>query len=719
MLLSSAVWAADPLVIAAIGPITGVAAPRGKDLEQAARLAIDEANSAGGIGGRKIELTVYDDGDQPAQARELAMKAASTPALGVLGQVASSAAAAAGEVYKSQGIAAITGAASEMRVTKDNDWYFRLFRDAAGQGHFMADYARDQFPSHEVLVIRELGTAGNEFATAFREEARRERLRITADLEFQPEQAQDPVAMEALAQKAAKVWRKGQVIVLGAQYGETPALLRVLREKIGPFPAMGYSSLATEALTSKFDNAARARHAAASDYTERFLVAAPQLGDVAEYAQTVFASRYKARYGVEPTPEAVRWYEAARLLLQAMALQHVTGNDRTGDRRKIRDWLASLTSLETSAQSVAGPIYFDRDHNAVRGIAVGRFYEGHLISAPVQFTPAPNPDQVPGWDRLVSSGMVTTAGGVQVVRTPVVYAGIDLNSLDNIDVRAGTFAADFFLWFRMRDDLNLDLHEVEFPTATSGAALGKEIWRRTRDGFTTVAFHVKGVFHADYEFSRFPFDRQVLQIPIQVRNSNSYTLLLAYGRYESSGARGGNDSALASKLWQQESQIFFRDVVALQSNFGESDVAAQRGVQFNRINASVTIKRDVFGFAVKNFIPLLCILVAVLVGYSIAPDVINPRVSIGVTALLTTSVLYQKLAGDLPTVTYMIGMDYVFFSFFAFCVLFLGLTVVTYETHKQKREAPTSWLTRGGVLATMMGIVVTLMFVWFRYWSKA
>jgi len=89
----------------------------------------------------------------------------------------------------------------------------------------------------------------------------------------------------------------------------------------------------------------------------------------------------------------------------------------------------------------------------------------------------------------------------------------------------------------------------------------------------------------------------------------------------------------------------------------------------------------VLGFAVKNFLPLLCILVAVVIGYMIGADVINPRISIGVTALLTTSVLYQKLAGDLPSVTYIIAMDYVFFAFFAFCVLYLFLSVVSYETH--------------------------------------
>src|SRR5271165_4052917 len=131
--------------------------------------------------------------------------------------------------------------------------------------------------------------------------------------------------------------------------------------------------------------------------------------------------------------------------------------------------------------------------------------------------------------------MVVDAGGTKFVKTPVVYAGIDLNTLDNIDVRASTFAADFFLWFRFPEATSLDPHEVEFPTAVSGAQLGQEVLRRSRGGFTTVTYHVKGVFRGDYEFARFPFDQQTLRIPVQFHNSNSYTMILAYG---SSAARG-------------------------------------------------------------------------------------------------------------------------------------------------------------------------------------
>ncbi len=701
----------DGIAIAAVGPLRTA---RGQDLQRAVQMAVEESNASGGVNSHPIRLTMYDDGDQAERARELAGQIAATPAVAVLGQVASAAAVAAGAVYRAEEIPAITGAASEARVTGGNPWFFRLLRDADGQGRFLADYARYDFKNAAIVILREKGTAGDEFAAAFRDRAQSQGLRMAADIEFSPAQARDPAYREELAARLGKM-PKGSVVVLGTQFGETALMLRSLRDKLGPFPGMGYSSVATENLSAQLVQAETDRHVPGY-YTAGFYVAAPQLPDVAEYAQTVFASKFRARYGSDPNPESVRWYEAASLLFQAMAAQGVTGKDRLGDRRRIRDWLASRDRPEAAARGVAGPIYFDKDRNVVRSVSVGLFYGGHLISAPVQFTQVDDTAEVPGWDRLTASGMTIDAGGTKFVKTPVVYAGIDLNLLDNIDVRAGTFAADFFLWFRYKDDQDLDVHEVEFPTAVSGAQLGKEVWRRAQDGFTTVTYHVKGVFHADYEFSRFPFDEQTLRIPIQVRNSSSYTLILAYGQPTSGGATNGA-SPLSSRLWRLQNQLVYRDVVAYRSAFGAQAGGRQSGIEYNRINAAIIIRRDVLGFAVKNFLPLVCILIAVLIGYALAPDVINPRISIGVTALLTTSVLYQKLASDLPSVTYIIAMDYVFFAFFASCVIFLALTVITYETHKSKKHKPTLVLNRSGAIITLVSLLTTLTIVWVRYWS--
>jgi hypothetical protein len=68
-------------------------------------------------------------------------------------------------------------------------------------------------------------------------------------------------------------------------------------------------------------------------------------------------------------------------------------------------------------------------------------------------------------------------------------------------------------------------------------------------------------------------------------------------------------------------------------------------------------------------------------------------------------------------VTYITAMDYVFFAFFAFCVLYLLLTVVSYETHKAKKHIPSKLLNQGGAALTVIVLAITLLFVWERYWG--
>lgn len=71
--------------------------------------------------------------------------------------------------------------------------------------------------------------------------------------------------------------------------------------------------------------------------------------------------------------------------------------------------------------------------------------------------------------------------------------------------------------------------------------------------------------------------------PAASRRSTSYTLILAYGRSGAAAANSG-PSPLASKLWTLQNQLFFRDVVAYKSAFGEQASGNRRtGVEYNRI----------------------------------------------------------------------------------------------------------------------------------------
>ena len=57
-----------PILIGDVMPLTGEIATFGQSAHDGVRLAVDEANAAGGIRGRKLEVRSYDTQGKPEQA---------------------------------------------------------------------------------------------------------------------------------------------------------------------------------------------------------------------------------------------------------------------------------------------------------------------------------------------------------------------------------------------------------------------------------------------------------------------------------------------------------------------------------------------------------------------------------------------------------------------------------------------------------------------------
>ena len=72
--LTSASYAADPLRIGVPTDLSGTYATLGEEVMRAVRFAVEEANGAGGIGGRKVEFKSYDTEAKPDLARRQSEK---------------------------------------------------------------------------------------------------------------------------------------------------------------------------------------------------------------------------------------------------------------------------------------------------------------------------------------------------------------------------------------------------------------------------------------------------------------------------------------------------------------------------------------------------------------------------------------------------------------------------------------------------------------------
>ena len=143
------------------------------------KLAIDEANAAGGVKGRKIELHVIDTQGKPEEAAiaatRLITEKKATLLIGELGSTGRSPLAPIAETNK---IPVISPASTNPKVTKDGDktrpYMFRVCFIDPFQGTVMAKFARQNLKLARAAIIRDVGNdysvgLADYFAKTFKE----------------------------------------------------------------------------------------------------------------------------------------------------------------------------------------------------------------------------------------------------------------------------------------------------------------------------------------------------------------------------------------------------------------------------------------------------------------------------------------------------------------------------------------------------------------------
>lgn len=155
-----------PVKIGAAGPFTGDLSKIGLDSLNAIQMAVDEANSEGGVNGRKVEVVVADDAADPSKAILVAEKLAMDKnVLGVVGPMNSSTVNAALPTYQRAGLVLISQSATNPSLTELG---YRVMhricpRDDA-QGPAAARFIVEEVGAKNVYIIDDKGTYGQGLA---------------------------------------------------------------------------------------------------------------------------------------------------------------------------------------------------------------------------------------------------------------------------------------------------------------------------------------------------------------------------------------------------------------------------------------------------------------------------------------------------------------------------------------------------------------------------
>ncbi len=179
MLLATAAYA-ETLKIAVAGPITGPNAAFGAQLQKGAEQAAADINAAGGILGMQVEITIGDDVSDPKQGVSVANKFLGDGVKFVVGHFNSGVTMPASEVYRENGMLAITPSATNPCVTDrklgpcGENWkeaapdllIFRTCGRDDQQGAVAGDYIVNSLAGKVVAIIHDKTPYGQGLADA-------------------------------------------------------------------------------------------------------------------------------------------------------------------------------------------------------------------------------------------------------------------------------------------------------------------------------------------------------------------------------------------------------------------------------------------------------------------------------------------------------------------------------------------------------------------------
>ena len=177
LLLSSALFSAahaqaqSEIRIGSASPLSGPGAHLGKDIENGARMAVDDLNAKGvTIGGRKVKwvLQAEDDGSDPKAGTAVAQKLVDAGVAAVVGHLNSGTTVPASKLYASAGIPQISPAATTPLYTQQG--YKTAFRVVANDkliGRALARQAVGTLKARKIAVIDDRTAFGQGLADEF------------------------------------------------------------------------------------------------------------------------------------------------------------------------------------------------------------------------------------------------------------------------------------------------------------------------------------------------------------------------------------------------------------------------------------------------------------------------------------------------------------------------------------------------------------------------
>lgn len=221
--------------------------------------------------------------------------------------------------------------------------------------------------------------------------------------------------------------------------------------------------------------------------------------------------------------------------------------------------------------------------------------------------------------------------------TAHVKVGMLLNSVDNYDVKTGTFSADFFL--SLTSQVPMPPINLQFPNGTVDK---NEV---IADRPTFKLYRYTGNFKAPADLRRYPFDSQELRIAIE-DDDGIDQLEFVPDHERTQLARG-----FRAVGWQ----IAYLDAKAQSQTYPER--FENDDLYYSRYTFALGVDRYATSAAFKVFVPAFVIVLISLLGMWVPADEMEVRSNSGAPMLAGAVLFHFSLMQELPSTMYLTRAD--------------------------------------------------------------
>lgn len=292
----------EPILVGHFGCLTGSEATFGISTSNGIRMAIEEFNAKGGLGGRPVKLVEYDTRGDDKEAGAVVQRLINNDkVVAVLGEVASNRTLAGAAVAQAAGIPLISPSSTNERVTAVGDKIFRVCFIDQFQGYACAVFAHNELGGNAALLYDQ----SQSYSAGLAEEFKKNYAKLGGKILV--EQSYNRGAADFTAQLTAIRNAKPDVIFVPGYYTDVGSISIQARRLGITAPLLGGDGWDSDELgrigRENIEGSFYSNHYAADQPD-------PRLQD--------FIAKYKAKHGAIPDALAGLGYDSANLLFDAM-----------------------------------------------------------------------------------------------------------------------------------------------------------------------------------------------------------------------------------------------------------------------------------------------------------------------------------------------------------------------------------------------------------------